>query len=393
MNIPSVRNHRRSTSAPAAWLRLACALSLACGARLLHGAEPNHAALETPAWSALITASVAAGYRDNLLLSPTNAESSPLLRAELDVMALKVPVGNFDGYVYLNLTEDRYLSGDHTDHERTAIFAGEARWQCSAAIKAGWTLQAYHLDQVLDVSVTETELSTAQLKVTGFASGPNLRWNFSPAFLEARTTGRRDRYRSDVDGYFEGEGFLRFGAVFGRHELAVSTARRIRDHDSRPQFTIGGRPISGSILETRQKDATAEWIVHFGENKQGRVATSVGRQWSRDNGSGYFNFDRNLARTRLHWKTTDWEHELGLEYNRYEFPRQFVGIGINPALRYKQELRGSWEITRQLTRKLAAFLVVQREQSSSNDDRSRFTVQTIYAGVKASWDSLDRWLE
>jgi hypothetical protein len=393
MNISSFRGPAHSPFALATSLRLVCALAFTGGAHVLPAQEPSPADFETPSWSTLVTASLAAGYRDNLLLSPTNAESSALLRAELDIMALKVPVGNLDGFVYLNLTEDRYLSGERTDHERTAILAGEARWQRSTAFKAGWTVQAYHMDQVLDVSVTETELSTAQLQVTGFVTGPNIRWNFAPAFLEAKITGRRDTYRRDVDGYFESEGFVRVGATFGRHEFGLGTARRLRDHESRPQFTISGRPIAGSILETRQTDALADWTMQFGENKQGRVATSVGRQWSRDNGSGYFNFHRDIARTRFHWKSEAWEHELGLEYNRYEFSRQFVGIGINPDLRYKRELRGSWEVTRQLGRKLAAFLVVQHERSSSNDERSRFTVQTIYAGVKASWDSLDRWLE
>jgi hypothetical protein len=388
----TLRNSRAQRSLTAL-LRLIFAIGLACGARAVLCAEPAPGDFRAPAWSTLVTASFAAGYRDNLLLSPTNPESSPLLRAQLDLMTLKVPVGNFDGFVYLNIAEDRYLSGERTDHERTIILAGEARWQRSDTFKAGWALQSYHMDQVLDVSVTETDLSTAQLQVTGFVTGPNIRWDFAPAFLEAKATGRRDRYRSDVDGYFESEAFLRAGAAFGRHEVGVSAARRMRDHDSRPQFTISGRPISGSILETRQMDAIADWTIHLGDDKKRRMVTSVGRQWNRDNGSGYFNFERDLARTRLYWKTGDWEHELGLEYNRYEFPGQFVGIGINPELRYKREIRGSWEVTRQLSRKLAAFLVVQREQSSSNDDRSRFTVQTIYAGVKTSWDSLDRWLD
>jgi hypothetical protein len=327
------------------------------------------------------------------LLSPTNADRSALVRGEVDVMALKVPVGAFDGFAYLNVTEDRYLSGERTDHERTAILAGEARWQASSTLKAGWALQAYHLDQVLDVSVTETDLSTAQLKVTGFVTGPNLRWNFAPGFVEARVTGRQDRYRADLDGYTEGEGFIRLGTRFDRAEIALSGARRVRDHDSRPQFTLSGRPITGSILKTTQHDAFAEWTQHLGATKQGRLVTVAGRQWSRDNGSGYFDYNRDLARTRLFWKTPEWEHELSLEFNRYEFPQQFIGIGINPARRHKHEVRSAWEISRQLSARLAIFLVAQRERSTSNDDRSRFTVNTIYAGVKTSWDSLDRWLE
>lgn len=346
-----------------------------------------------PTWSVTADFAVAAGYRDNLLLSPVNPQRSPLLRAEVEVMALKVPGGAFDGYGYLDLAETRYLSSDSADHERTFILAGEARWQPVASFKAGWTFQAYHHDQVLDVSVTEVSLSTAQLKVTGLVTGPNLRWTVGPVWLEARFTGRRDSYASDLDGYDEGEGGARLGWNLGAHtELALGAARHRRDHDTRPQFTSGGRPLTGSHLKTTQTDTQLDWTQTFGAEKKIRLVTAAGRQQSRDNGSGYFDYDRDFARTTLVWKTADWQHDVGVEWSRYDFPGQIIGFGLDPEHRKKRDFQASWMLTRKFSDRWSAFLYAEREQSRSNDDRSRYTVQTAYLGVKCSWDNLDSLL-
>lgn len=356
---------------------------------LLASAAPTPDLPELPTWTTTADLSLAAGYRDNLLLSPTRPDRSSLLRAEAEVMALKVPVGDFDGFAYLDLVETRYLDGRNTDHERTAIFAGEARWQPGPAFKGTWLLQAYHQDQVLDVSVTEADLSTAQLQVTGFATGPSARWNFASFFVDAKVLTRRDTYRDDIDGYVDSEGAFATGYTWGHDsELSLGVARRLRDHDSRQQYTVSGRPIAGTRLKTRQSDANLTWTQNFDAAKKLRLTATLARQWSRDNGTGYFNYDRDTARARLTWKSDPWENEFGAEVNRYRFPVQFIGLGINPDVRRKNELRLSWELTRRLSDSLATFLYLEREQSRSNDDRSRFTVNTVYAGLRLSWDSL-----
>lgn len=368
--------------------RLAC-WALAASTTVL-AADPLPALPELPTWSTTLDASLAAGYRDNLLLSPSRAERSPLLRAEIDLMALKVPVGAFDGYAYLNLVETRYLAGDNTDHERTAILAGEARWQPAAALKAAWLLQAYLMDQVLDVSVTETELSTAQLRVTGAATGPSARWTLAPLWLEAKILARRDTYRDDLDGYLDREGAFALGRAWGHgSELSATVTRRLRDHDSRPQVTVAGRPLPGTHLETRQTEAVLHWLQIFDAAKNLRLGAAVARQWSRDNGTGYFDYDRDSARAQFTWRSAAWENAFGVEANRYRFPVQFIGVGINPDIRRKNELRVSWELTRRFSARVAGFFHLEREQSRSNDDRSRFTVHTAFAGVRVSWDSLD----
>lgn len=344
---------------------------------------------ELPAWTSVVDLSLSAGYRDNLLLSPTRPESSAFLRAGAEVMVLKVPVGAFDGYAYLDATETRYLDGANTDHERTAILAGEARWQPGKSFRGAWTLQAYHQDQVLDVSVTEADLSVAQIRVTGLATGPEVRWSPGPVWVEAKAVVRRDRYREDLDGYDDLEGGFATGYLRDNGAEASATLLfRERDHDSRPQFTVAGRPLAGTRLGTRQTDLQVEWVGHLDAARRLRLSALVARQWSRDNGSGYFDYDRDSARIRLVWKGETWESEGRAEASRHRFPNQFVGLGIAPDVRHKDELRLAWTGTRRLTDRLACFLALEREQSRSNDDRSRFTVHTALAGVRWSWDSL-----
>lgn len=346
-----------------------------------------------PTWTTTVDLKTGAGYRRNLLLSPTGAENSSLVRAELEVLALKVPVGHFDGYAYATFTETRFLADASTDHERTAIVAGEARWQPPSAVKAGWSIQAYHQDQVFDVSLTEAELSTAQLKITGFATGPNVAIHAGPGRLEARLIGRRDRYARELDGYDEGEGSLKLAFPLGeRLGFALTGSRRERHHDSRPQFTVSGRPISGSLLETTQSGYQADLVWTLDPESKRRLTATGGEQTSRDNGSGYFDYQRDFARLQFADRTDRWEYEITGEFNDYRFPSQFIGIGIDPELRRKSEVRLAAEVSRELTDRLAAFLAVEHERSTSNDDRSRFTTATYLVGLKLSWDSLDSLL-
>lgn len=354
-------------------------------------AEPT---LELPPWTITVDASLSAGYRDNLLLSPSNQEKSTLLHAGVDAMLLRAPVGAWDGFLFLNLDEIRYLAGRDTDHERTAILATELRWKPSPSWKFGWAVQSYHQDQVIDVSITDATRATAQLKVTGVNTGPNVRWQLGSFFTEAKLTGRRDSYQDDLDGYDEGSGTLRFGyAITPRLELALAGTRASRDHSTRQQFTLGGRPLNGSHLRTGFEDAQFEAKQFLSADHRSYVTLALGRQLSWDNGSGYFNYNRDFARLSLHAKLGRWAHELSADYGRYVFPFQTVGVGLDPERRKKHDLRSSAEVTRQLTDALALLLVFQREQSRANDDRTSYTAHTFYLGVRWSWDSLDHLLQ
>ncbi len=343
-----------------------------------------------PTWSLSTSLSAAAGYRDNVLLSSSNPDGSGFLRGEAEVMLLSLPVRGWDGFMFFNVTETHFFSAQDTDHERSAIITSEAHWQAAAAVKVGGQVQLYHFDQVFDVSTTEATLDTAQLKVTGATLAPSVRWNFARNWwVEARAAGRKDSYASDVDDYREGEGSARLGRDGASGSvLSFAATRQWRSYDSREQYTAAGRPLAGTHLKFLKTGLSARYTLVPDAAKHWRFALTALVEENRDNGSGYFNFDRQQLTADLTWKGKDWEVRCSAGVAHYDFPVQQVGIGIAPENRQKKEYRLTVETTRRLTAAWSAVALFETERAFSNDDRSQFRVKTGYVGLQWSWDNL-----
>lgn len=348
-----------------------------------------------PNWMVTASVSVAGGYRDNILLSPTNPVGSTLLRGEFETMFLRVPVNAWDGYVFVNGAETRFLSADQTDHERTVFVVSELRWQPNESWKATLLGQGYHHDQVFDVSATEVDFATAALKVTGFVLAPSLRWKFLPqTWVEVKALGRQDSYDRDVDGYREGEGSVKIGQEWGDgSEVVLGAARRWRAHDSREQYTVGGRPIFGSLLKVQQTEATLRVTWAVDAAKRWKFGATLLHEENRDNGTGYFDYNRQQLTADMTWRAEPWELRFAAAAAEYEFPVQEIGIGITPEIRRKSDRRVTVELTRKINETWTAFGLVEVERARSNDERSRFRSATGYAGIRWSWDGLAKTIE
>lgn len=350
--------------------------------------EPDAAWADLSLWSLTTSASLSAGYRDNVLLSATGEEGSPLIKAELECMALRLPEESWDGFLFFSAVEHQFLSAEETDHERTVLLAGQARWQPAAPWQATFAARGYHHDQVFDVSVTEAELRTAPLKMEGFVAGPTMRWIAGRLWVEAAGHYRRDRYHDEVDGYEEGEGAVRLGYTWAKKtELSVGGAQRRRDHDDRPQFTLGGRPISGSRLSFEQTEVNAK-VAWTPPDSAWSFGAGALREENRDSGTGYFDYDRDEANATVTWRGERLTLRLFSSVARYLFPRQLEGAGLEPEMRYKDEWRGTFEATWKLNERWALLCVCESERTRSNDPRSQFSVNTAYLGVRWEWDNL-----
>jgi hypothetical protein len=318
------------------------------------------------------------------------ADGSAFFRGEAEVMLLRLPEHGFDGYAFLDVSETRYFSADTTDHERSAFLTSEVRWQASEKLKLGLQAQGYHHDQVFDVSVSEAEINSALLKVTGATLSPSVRWGFSGDWwTEVRGTGRKDHYAENIDGYKEGEGSARIGRSWGYgSEWSVMGLRRWRAHDTRELYTAAGRPIAGSHLKVQQNEYAVNFNFVPDKKKSWRGTLTALREENRDNGSGYFDFTKQQLTAGLTWKNSVWELHGTASAAHYDFPVQKVGIGIAPENRHKNEYGLTVEATRRLTAAWSVVACYETERALSNDDRSRFRINTGYIGLKWSWDNL-----
>jgi len=305
-------------------------------------------------------------------------------------MLLSLPQKGWDGFMFLDVTETHFFSAQETDHERSAIITSEVHWQAAPPVKVGLQAQLYHFDQVFDVSVTEATLDTAQLIVTGAKLTPSVRRNFSRAWwIETGASARKDNYESDADDYREGEGSARLGrdGAFGS-VLSFAATRQWRSYDSREQYTAAGRPLAGTHLKFLKSGLSAQYALVPDAEKHWRFALTALWEQNRDNGSGYFDFDRQQLTTDLTWKRKAWELRFSASVAHYDFPVQQVGIGIAPENRQKKEYRLTVEATRRLTAAWSVLALFETERAVSNDDRSQFRVQTGYVGLQWSWDNL-----
>jgi len=349
--------------------------------------------LKIPRWTLTTNVSAAAGYRDNVLLSPSQPQGSGFFRAEVEAMFLALPVKGFDGYVFFDAVELRFFSASQTDHERSAFITSEIHWQTAVdPLKASLAVQAYHHDQVFDVSVTEINLDTAALKVLGISAAPFVRWSFPQiGWVELKASGRREVYADDLDALKEGEGSLRLGRDWGYgSEISISAAERWRAHDSREQYTVGGRPLAGSRLKIRQKELRAQLAYVVDQKKLWRITLAAALEENRDNGTGYFDFHRKQITAGVAWQPTGWAIRLSAGIVKYDFLVQQVGFGITPENRHKAEFRLNVEVIRHLTKAWALVASYEGERARSNDDRSRFRINTSYLGLQWTWESLDQ---
>ena len=384
------------------WKEFFVAIPTLCVAGPLLAVEPSTADLEKelaalaeiPNWSLTTMLSAASGYKDNILLSSSNPVGSGFFRGEAEATLLRLPTAGLDGYVFLNVIETRFFSAQQTDHERTAFLVGEVRWEPSDALKWSFQAQGYHQDQVFDVSTTEISLDTSVLKITGFSLMPGVRWNFRPQWwLDVKAVARSDSYDRDLDGYDDGEARIRVGQSWGHgSDWSFGGGRRWRAHDSREQFSTGGRPLSGTILKARLTEFGTQlnWVLDA--EKRWQVNGALWREQNRDNGTGYFDYDRDLIMVGATWAQDPWEIQLGFSRSDYEFPVQLVGIGIAPEHRRKKETRVTIDLKRRLAETWELFGRFETERSTSNDDRSRFRVNSGYVGISWSWDQLSKSL-
>lgn len=338
-------------------------------------------ALKPPAWQVGATVNLAAGWRDNPLLSAVAAEGRAFLRSQLETFLWQLPKGAWEGVAFLNGDVTRYLRPMPELAGEQAWFGhGELRWQPRPAVRATLSLQGYFQDQVFDLSATETERVVARLRVHGSVIGGEVRVApASPVAFAALVQSHESRYR----GYSEDFGEAKVG---GRLiwtpappvSLTVSLLSREREYDARPAYTLGGRPLAGTQLSLHQDEMEVK--LQFSRGRWTSATTVLGLE-NRDGGSGYFDYDERRGRWSLEWKKEPWRVALEASGVRYRYRVQTVGVGFDPPKRRRDDVEVTLRTERGLGPRWTLFAEAQAERSRSNEENASYTQTTIMAGL------------
>lgn len=323
-----------------------------------------------------------AGFKDNVLLTENARIESPFLRAEADVLVWRPPAALTDVYWALTGSETHYLDapGD-ARHERVWMTQGELRYAIGTYFKAGFTIQGYHQDQVLDLSTSEAATLRARFKVFGVTAGPNLRWEIrAPWWFEASAAWKLEAYEG-ADADFDEPGTqLRIGRKVGRrHDVSVAWLWRERGYRDRNSYTVGGRPLPGTSLSTRWNQGELRFVSKWSPAWSSTLKFAADKL--QDSASGYFDYDHWRADLDVAWRRDPWKVRFTAMRGAYEYRIQIAGTGFDPPSREIRQSRGVLAAERSLGAKLSVFAEAELERDATNEEGGSYRLNTVLAGL------------
>lgn len=338
--------------------------------------------LEMPTWDFEATLSGSVGYKDNILLQPVPTESSGYWRTGLELFLWRLPEGRTEFILMADAVDVRYFHTEETEGEQVTFVHGAFHWLTTDWSKLSLKGQVIYQDQVLDMSAYESETYIGQVQVFSY--------NFDPVWevsltrdLTVALTGiaRADRFRQGPDDFEDFGGRFGVGYRLGLWgELDLRYTALTRDFATRNQYTAGGRPLIGTSLSVDQRNAELRFKIGTGSSAQWKLRTKLAWLEYRDNGSGYFDYDRSTFGLELTWAPGPWRFTLGGDYHRYDYLIQTVWVG-QLEKRKKDDIYGNLRMERRLTESLRWHIEGTWESSDTNAAYGTYDAGNLFTGI------------
>ena len=337
------------------------------------------------AWERLVSVRALGGYKDNVLLSAQETDSSPFVGMSLEAIAWR-PVGVDGEFQAFLVGEHRqFLDAAELEQEQTLV----AHMQYEHHFGLEWTLknpvEYLYLDQILDVSATEELVRAAQVLGHVISLRPALQRHWVPGTLELELSGTRQIYADPLDPLWEMGTQLQWEQFFSsrsRGDIAYGFGQTW--YDQEPERTATGEPIPGTRRSMQQHDLALGYVQEFGAQKDWRLTVLASGRYATDQGSGYYDYVRPGAALRLRYRRGPWLAESRIRFRHYHYLTQEaleVGGGLRRRAEVMAELRGE----RELLPWLRVFAALQHEETFANRPFEEYSVNTVSGGLEASF--------
>jgi hypothetical protein len=334
-----------------------------------------------PRWHPSVAVTTGAGYKDNVLLSHFNGEESAFIKSGLEFFLLRLPEEGPEFHLTLTGDDVRYLKSDSIEKEQLAFGHANISQIFGNNWKASLGLEGVYLDQVLDVSIIETNLVSLKVQGEQLKATPGITRDFAElGAVELTFPFSRQWYSAPIDDLWEYGPSLSFIRPYGHEsEWRLSFVYSRRDYDNRPRTEEDGTPIPGTTIALNQHHVDFVWRHHFDAERRWRATTKLSYKLNQDNGSGYFDYLRFQAGQQIRYRTKAWEISGEARVGYYDYVIQRVG-GDGP-VRERAELRFIARVERQFTGWLRAFGEYEFEQTLANQDIEEYSVNVVTAGL------------
>jgi hypothetical protein len=342
---------------------------------------------ELTGWDFSAFTRVGAGHSDNVLLATVNPQSGDYLRSELEVFLTHFPDNNGEFFSYLNGTDIRYFGVEDADKEQLWLSDTEWTRYINDRINAKFIAQYIFFDQILDLSISERDVSRQRIEYNGYGLGN--KWEYDAKntnVLSLGFMGYKEDYK-EVLGQ-DWKGVLDLGwrrAIWKTSKIEVELTKDIRDHDDRVQRDQFGRAVPGTLLKTDRTFGSVELTQEWGKDRNMDVGLELRYLENRDNGIGYNDFDQWSFDASLDGEWGGFEASLNLGINQTDFIIQ-KARRFGTEVRKREDFFGEFFLKKKLMKRFSVYLLAEYEESHSNVVEDEYDALSGSLGIQ-----LDIW--
>lgn len=345
------------------------------------GAEPDDPFPSLNFWDAMYSARAGVGYKDNVFLAHDEPERSAFVTAGGEVILLRVAALGPQFSFLAAGDVNRFLTVSHT--ESTAFSQAQLEQEFGSSWKVSLAVEYFFQDEVVDVSVSETNREAVPAFGHTLTVRPGVRQDLPQRFWMAlETPASRQLFDSPLDDYWEVGPRLTLGQSYGRDShLALSYGALWRFYDTEPARTATGQAITNETRALFQQEIRLTWRHFWDEPKHWRTTLALAGRFNDDNGGGYFDYVRPLASAQIQYRAKRWEITAESRVAWYDFDEQTVSA-TDLSKRRRTDWSAEIRAERQLGKHFRLIAGFEHEQTFSNDELETYSVNTVSGSLQ-----------
>jgi hypothetical protein len=335
-----------------------------------------------PLWEYSVDVMGGFGYKDNVLLSHSDAEGSAFWMSGVETMIFRLPTSGWQFYFYADASDVRYFDFPTVDDEQVALAAAQLSKELGAGWKTGLGLNYLYQNQVFDYSATYTN-ETSVGQILGHTLRPlwNLRKKLGAFWFEGEMDATRQWLEEPLDDYWQYGPRAVAGYGWGHgSELTIAYQWSRLDYDHREQVDPMGATVPGTSLSLNIHLTELSLSHMWDEKGRWRSTTALGYEKTSDNGFGFFDYhDYHLA-GQLRFRERGWDIRARAKLSHYDYDTQTVSA-TESTRRRRTVVRLTLNVERTVVKQLKAHASYSWDRSVSELDFDDYQASVLLGGL------------